>query len=150
MREDLRKQKRESVVADQPISKPAARRQEHQPPAAVAKWGWRYHHLGIPTDAPREGERYLEPYKMYVSGFDTSPFGVEWMRFEPGSPISELIQTVPHLAFEVDDLDAELVGKELLSEVGSPCAGVRVAMIVDDGAPVELMEFCREESEDER
>ncbi|MCP4662541.1 MAG: hypothetical protein GY856_44665 [bacterium] len=105
--------------------------------------------MGIPTDTPREGERYLEQFKMYVSGFDTSPFGIEWMRFEPGSPISELIQTVPHLAFEVDDLDAELEGKELLSEVGSPSEGVRVAMIVDDGAPVELIEFCRDAPETE-
>jgi len=78
---------------------------------------------------------------MYVSGFETSPYGIEWMRFEPGSPISELVRTVPHVAFEVDDLDAEIVGKDLLGEVSEPSKGVRVAMIVDNGAPVELLEF---------
>lgn len=149
MRENLDKRTWKSDMANQGVSKLAKPRLEHHPPAAVAKWGWRYHHLGIPTDTPREGERYLEPYKMYVSGFDTSPFGIEWIRFEPGSPISELIQTVPHLAFEVDDLEAELEGRELLSEVDSPCEGVRVAMIVEDGAPVELMEFRREQPETE-
>ena len=116
-------------------------RQDHQPPAAVAEWGWRYHHLGVPTDTPRPGERYLEALKMYVSGFETSPYGVEWMRFEPGSPVSELVRTVPHVAFEVDDLDAELRGKEVLSEPSSPSAGVRVAMILHNGLPVELLEF---------
>jgi len=114
---------------------------------AVGRWGWRYHHLGIPTDTPRPGERYLEPYKIYVSGFETSPYGIEWMRFEPESPVSELVRTVPHRAFEVDDLDAELEGKELLSEVSSPGEGIRVAMIVDDGAPVELLEFRRDAPE---
>ena len=117
-------------------------RKDHEPPAVATK-GWRYHHLGIPTDKPRPGERYLEQYKMYVSGFEASPYGIEWMRFEPGSPISELIRTIPHVAFEVDHLDAEIKGKELLGEVSEPSEGVSVAMIIDNGAPVELLEFRR-------
>lgn len=115
-------------------------RKDHEPPA-VASRGWRYHHVGIPTKESRAGERHLAHLGMYVSGFETSPYGVEWMRFDPDSPISELIRTVPHVAFEVDDLDAEIVGKELLGEVSEPSDGVRVAMIVDNGAPVELLEF---------
>jgi hypothetical protein len=97
--------------------------------------------MGIPTPASRPGERYLPHLKMWVSGFDTSPYGVEWMRFEPGCPISELVRTVPHIAFEVEDLDAALEGLTLIGEVGSPSGGVRAAMILDDGAPVELLEF---------
>jgi hypothetical protein len=118
----------------------SAIRKDHESPA-VARRGWRYHHLGIPTTQPRAGERHLEHLGMHVSGFETSPYGVEWMRFDPDSPICELIRTVPHVAFEVDDLDAEIVGKELLGEVSEPSDGVRVAMIVDNGAPVELIEF---------
>ncbi len=118
----------------------AALRKDREPPAVVSR-GWRYHHLGIPTKEPRAGERYLAHLGMYVSGFETSPYGVEWMRFDPDSPISPLIQTVPHVAFEVDDLDAEIEGKELLGEVSEPSDGVRVAMIIDNGAPVELLEF---------
>jgi hypothetical protein len=78
---------------------------------------------------------------MHVSGFDTSPYGIEWMRFEADSPVSELVRTVPHVAFEVDDLDAALEGQEVLSPPGSPSDGVRAAMINDNGAPVELIEF---------
>ena len=80
---------------------------------------------------------------MYVSGFETSPYGIEWMRFEKDSPISELVKTVPHLAFEVDDLEIALEGKELIGEISSPSEGVRVAMIIDNGAPVELLEFSK-------
>lgn len=115
-------------------------RKDHEPPAVTVR-GWRYHHMGIPTDRPRTGERYLQQFKVYVSGFETSPYGIEWMRFEAGSPISELIRTVPHIAFVVDDLEAEIEGKELLGGVSEPSEGVRVAMIIADGAPVELMEF---------
>jgi hypothetical protein len=116
-------------------------RKDHELPAAISAWGWRYHHLGIPTDTPRPGERYLEQFKMHVCGFETSPCGIEWMRFEPDSPISALIRSVPHLAFEVDDLEAALEGKEILTPPSPLADGVRVAMIVENGAPVELLEF---------
>jgi len=124
------------------VTKPR-RRRDHEPPKATAEWGWRFHHLGVPTDVPRPGEYYVEAFKMYVSGFWTSPYGVEWMRFEPGSPIAEIIQKVPHLAFEVDDLDAALEGKEILTPPNSPSQGVMVAMILHNGAPVELIHFSK-------
>ena len=116
-------------------------RQDHEPPPAIAKDGWRFHHLGIPTDTPKPGERYIEHHKIHVAGFDTSPYGIEWMRFDEDCPVSKLVRTVPHIAFEVDDIDEALKGKEILSPPGSPSQGVRAAMIIDNGAPVELIEF---------
>jgi catechol 2,3-dioxygenase-like lactoylglutathione lyase family enzyme len=107
----------------------------------VSAQGWRYHHIGIPTDTPRPGERYLPQFKMYVSGFDTSPYGIEWMRIDSDSPLPAPVRSLPHIAFEVDDLDAALEGKDVLCPPGSPSQGVRAAMIVDDGALIELIEF---------
>jgi hypothetical protein len=118
-------------------------RKDHQPPLATSEWGWRYHHLGVPTTIPRPGEQYLEAFKMYVSGFDSSPYGIEWMRFEPDSRISELVRTVPHPAFEVDDLQAALAGKHVLTPPNSPSPGVMVVMIVDNGCPVEFLQFSK-------
>jgi hypothetical protein len=103
----------------------------------------RYHHLGIPTEIRRPGERYLENFKMYVSGYEDSPFGIEWMRFEDGSPVPDLVRTVPHVAFEVDDLARELQGHQLLIEPNSPSEGVTVAFIVHNGAPVEFLQIDR-------
>jgi hypothetical protein len=117
------------------------KREDHEEPWATQRWGWRYHHTGIPTTRQQPGERYLPQFKMYVSGFPDSPYGIEWMRFEPGSPISELVRTVPHVAFEVDDLDQALEGKQVLSPAGTPSSGVRAAMIVDNDCPIELIEF---------
>ncbi len=78
---------------------------------------------------------------MHVQGFESSPYGVEWMRFEPGCPISERVRTVPHVAFEVDDLEAALAAIGVKAEVTSPSAGVRVAMFEDNGAMIELLQF---------
>ena len=100
-----------------------------------------YHHLGIPTDIKLENEIYLKDFKVYVSGYNDSPYGIEWMRYEPDCPLPELVKTVPHVAFKVDNLDEELKGKDVLIEPNSPSAGVTVAFIVDNGAPVEFLQF---------
>jgi len=101
----------------------------------------RYHHLGIPTTTPRPDEQYLPEYKFFHSGYETSPYGIEWKRYEPGSPIPEIVQIVPHIAFEVDDLEAELAGREILIPPNSPSPGVIVAFILDNGAPVEFLKI---------
>ena len=118
-------------------------RRGHEPPPVVSKLGWRYHHVGIPTDLPRPNEKHLEAFGVHVSGFSTSPFGIEWMRYSDDSPLHPIIKTVPHVAFEVDDLDAALEGQEVIYPPGSPSEGVRAAMILVDGAPVELIWFSR-------
>jgi hypothetical protein len=112
-------------------------------PECIKEWGWKYHHLGVPTENIMPDETYLPQFKFYVTGFNTSPFGIEWMRFEADSPVSKLIQTVPHIAFEVDDLDHELSSHNLkvLTEPNSHTKGIRVAMIEHNGAPIELIEF---------
>lgn len=102
-----------------------------------------YHHMGIPTTEVREGERYLPEFKMYVSGYGVSEYGIEWMRFEPGSPVPELVQRVPHVAFEVDDLAAAIAGKDVLIPPNSPSPGVTVAFVVEHGAPIEFLQIDR-------
>jgi len=118
-------------------------RRGHEPPPAVAHDGWRYHHIGIPSPIPRPGEIYLAHLKVYVSGFESSPYGIQWMRFDHDAPYPEIVMTVPHVAFEVDDLAAAIAGRDILIAPNSPSSGVTVAMILSDGAPVELLEFRR-------
>jgi len=117
------------------------RRRDDEPPAAIAVEGWRYHHMGIPTRTPRPDEVRVPHLKIHVAGFESSPCGIQWMRFDEDAPYAEIVMTVPHVAFEVDDLEAALKGKEILTQPNSPSAGVLVAMILDQGAPVELLQF---------
>jgi len=124
------------------------KRRSHEPPPVLAKLGWRYHHLGIPHTLPRAGERHLDHLGVHVCGFETSPFGIEWMRFEPHCQVPDIVRTIPHLAFAVDDLDEALKGRQVLIAPNVPSPGVRVAFILDDGAPVELLEFSDQEPSD--
>jgi hypothetical protein len=120
-------------------------RQDNEQPESIEKWGWKFHHIGIPTEKIMPDEVHLPQFGLFVSGFSKSPFGIEWMRYEPSSQINELIKRVPHIAFEVDDLDLELARYDfkIITKPNSPGAGVRVAMIEHNGAPVELIEFSK-------
>ena len=123
--------------------RPKRLREGHEAPPIFAR-GWRYHHLGIPTSIPHPEERHLKHLKLFVRGFETSPFGIEWMRFEPDCEIHDLIKQVPHVAFEVDDIEQAINGFEVIYPISSPSEGVRSAMIAHDGAPIELIEFSAE------
>lgn len=103
----------------------------------------RYHHLGIPTTEPRPDERHLERLKVFVSGYEQSAYGIEWMRFEADCPVPDLVRRVPHVAFEVDDLAVAIAGKKVIIPTNSPSPGVLVAFIEEDGAPIELLQFTK-------
>ena len=124
----------------QPMTKT---REDNELPLVTSIWGWKYHHLSIPTKKKMPGETYLKKFKLHVSGFSTCPFGIEWMRFEKDSPMNNLIQSVPHLAFEVNNIDFELSKHDfnVISKPESNFEGIKVVMIEYNGAPIELIEF---------
>ncbi len=119
------------------------KRKDNEAPEAISEWGWRFHHIGIPTNAKIKNERYLETYRIGVGGFESSPFGVEWMRFEKDCQVPLIIQKIPHIAFEVDDIEKEFKRKNfhVITQPNSPSEGVKVVMIEYEGAPIELIEF---------
>jgi len=104
----------------------------------------KYHHIGIPTQTPQPGETYLEKYRLFCTDHETNPFGIQWMRYEGDCPLPELVKTMPHVAFEVDDLQLALNGQEILIQPNNPSPGVLVAFILCDGAPVELLQILKE------
>ena len=118
-------------------------RKDHEQPLATAKWGWKFHHVGIPTTKSIHNETSLPNLDIAVGGFRESPYGIEWMRFGEDCHVPELIKTVPHVAFEVDNIDDELARHDftILTTANSPSEGVKVVMIEHNGAPVELIEF---------
>jgi hypothetical protein len=109
--------------------------------------GYRYHHIGIPTQEPVPGEVHIPHLKMHAFGFEESRFGVEWIRFDEDNELPELVKTVPHVAFVVEDLAAALEGEKVLIAANSPMPGITVAFIEHNGAPVEFLQFTGPEAE---
>ncbi len=103
----------------------------------------KFNHIGIPTTKPFEGEISLPHLKMTVSDHTNNPFGIQWQRYDDDAPYPEIVKTIPHVAFEVDNLQSALEGHAVIIEPNSPSPGLLVAFIEVNGAPVELMEIDR-------
>ena len=101
----------------------------------------KYNHLGIPTTSNFEGEIDLPHLKITVSDHENNPFGIQWQRYWENAPYPDLVKTVPHVAFEVDDLSAALAGHKVIIQPNSPSEGLLVAFVEVNGAPVELMQY---------
>ena len=100
----------------------------------------KYNHIGIPTTSTFDGEIPLPHLKVTVSDHQNNRFGIQWQRYWDGAPYPDLVKTVPHVAFEVDDLADAIRDKKVIIEPNSPSTGVLVAFIEVNGAPVELMQ----------
>lgn len=103
----------------------------------------KYNHLGIPTNDSFEGEIDLPHLKMTVSNHENNPFGIQWQRYWKDAPYPDLVKTIPHIAFEVEDLEAALENQNILIEPNSPSEGLIVAFIEVNGAPIELMQYIQ-------
>ncbi len=101
----------------------------------------KYNHVGIPTTAHFDGEIPLPHLKVTVSDHQNNPFGIQWQRYWDGAPYPDLVKTVPHVAFEVDDLAEAIRDQRVIVAPNSPSTGVLVAMVEVNGAPVELMQI---------
>jgi hypothetical protein len=103
-----------------------------------------FHHIGLPTDESRAGEYYVEETKVWVTDPRRHPYRVEYLRFEADSPVKGPVRDMPHVAYRVDDLAAELAGEEVLIEPFEPSPNFTVAFVLKDGAVIELMKFDKE------
>jgi hypothetical protein len=106
---------------------------------------YRYHHLGIPTKEVFAGATYLPQFKMHVSDHLATPYGIQWMRFDDDCTFPDLVKSVPHVAFQVDDLREAIRGKKVIIEPNEPAPGILVAFIEEAGAPVEFREIRNHE-----
>jgi hypothetical protein len=99
-----------------------------------------FHHFGVPTHTKQDHETYIDGAKVYVTDPDRHPYRVEFLRFEPDSPMHKDIINKPHAAYVVDDLEAALDGKSVIVEPFDATESLRVAFINDNGAVIELMQ----------
>ena len=99
-----------------------------------------FHHIGIPTTEIQPDEKYSSTFKMYTSGGQNSEYRIQYHRFEEDSPLHPLIKSKPHVAFKVDNLEKAIENKEVILSPYEPFLGFKVAMIVECGMPIELIE----------
>ena len=103
-----------------------------------------FHHIGLPTDESHAGEYYVAETKVWVTDPRKDRYRVEYLRFEPDSPVTGPVRDLPHVAYRVDDLHAALRGEQVLIEPFNPSPNCTVAFILKEGAVIEFMKFEHE------
>lgn len=98
-------------------------------------------HFGVVTQTPQPGEFYVESLKVWLTDFSKSPNHIEFLRFEEGSCMPEIIQTTAHIAYEVESLKEALVNANVLVEPFVGGEKLMCAFIEEEGIAIELMEF---------
>jgi hypothetical protein len=105
----------------------------------------RFDHIGVVTAERQRAESWVEATRVWVTSPRAHAYNVEFLRFEPDSPVTGPLRSQPHVAYRVDDLSSAIVGHELLAEPFHPAADdpefLTVAFVQVDGAVIELMEY---------
>jgi len=103
----------------------------------------RFDHIGLVTDDAKSGESWVEETRVWVTSPREHPYNVEWLRFEPDTPVTGPLRTEPHVAYRVDDAQAAIEGLEVLAEPFDVGDGfLTVAFVIVDGAVVEFMQYA--------
>lgn len=100
-----------------------------------------FHHVGVVTDQPQPDEIYVEETRVHVTNPNDHPNRIEYLRFEPDSPIRGPVRDLPHIAFKVPKLEPEIEGREVLLGPFQAMDNLRVVFVLLDGAVYEFMEF---------
>lgn len=102
-----------------------------------------FDHIGIVTEEKKAGEMFVAATKVWVTNMREHPYNVEWLRFEPDTPVTGPLRTQPHVAFRVKDIKKMMKGKKVLLEPFAVNDKLTVGFILsDDGAIVEFMQYA--------
>lgn len=102
----------------------------------------RFDHVGLRTETPQPGERFVAKTRVWVTDPALHPFRVEWLRYTPESRVPDVLRDRPHIAYRVDAIQAEAQGlRELIAPFASVAGHVVGFYETPDGAVVELMEY---------
>lgn len=101
----------------------------------------KFSHIGIPTAHEHQGEVFNQDIGLYATDFNQSEHAIEWLRFLAESPMPEALKSTAHVAYEVDDLEQAIQGKTVLLEPFHANESLKIAFIMEDEAPVELMQY---------
>jgi hypothetical protein len=96
-----------------------------------------FDHVGIPTAQNQLEEMYVGQTKVWVTDPMRHPQRIEYLRFEPDSPVTGPVRELPHVAFRVDHLEREIEGAEVLLGPFHATDTLRVVFVLKDGAVFE-------------
>ncbi len=103
-----------------------------------------FDHIGLVTTEKKAGEDFVESTRVWVTNPKEHPFCVEWLRYEPDSPVTGPVREKAHVAYRVDDLARASKDLKVLLEPFEVGGFTRVGFYeTADGVVVELMQYLK-------
>ena len=103
-----------------------------------------FDHIGIITDEKKEEEMFVPPTRVWVTDFRKHPFHIEWLRFEPDTPVTGPVRERPHVAYRVDNIEEAARGLKVLLEPFDAEIAIVGFYETPDGGVVEFMKYKEE------
>jgi len=100
-----------------------------------------FDHIGIITTEKRPNEIYVPATKVWITDFRLHPYRVEWLRFEPDTPVTGPVRDQPHVAYRVKSIAEASKGMKVLLEPFDVEFAIVGFYQTTDGAVVEFMEY---------
>lgn len=100
-----------------------------------------FNHVGIVTNEKKEGAVFNEGLKVWLTDYNQSPNRIEFLKFEEGSCMPELVQSNAHIAYTVPCLQTELEGKNVIFGPAVCDEHLTIAFIEEEGIAIEIMEI---------
>lgn len=97
-------------------------------------------HIGIPVNEKPEHANYLAEAKLYITDPAASKNNIEFLFFEKECQMPEIVKNSTHIAYMVDDIEAEIKDAKILIPPFMPLPNLKAAFILEDGIPVEVMQ----------
>jgi hypothetical protein len=104
----------------------------------------KFDHIGVVTVEKQAKESWVEATRVWVTSPRDHPYNIEYLRFEPDSPVTGPLRTQPHVAYRVSDVHEAIKGhKVLLEPFDAAGTGFCLVAFVDagGGAIVEFMQY---------
>lgn len=104
----------------------------------------RFDHIGVPTKEKHSDEMWVDDTKVWVTDPAEHPYYIEYLRYRDDSPVEGPVREENHVAFRVDDLDAEIEGENVLLGPFMATDKLRVVFVEKFGVVFEFMDYREE------
>ena len=101
-----------------------------------------FDHVGMPTTEEKAGSTFVPATRVWITDAHQHPFRVEWLRFEPDSPVTGPLHDEPHIGYRVptrEDITKLSQGMQVLLEPFDAGFAVAGFYRTADGANIEFV-----------
>ena len=102
----------------------------------------KFDHIGLIATERKANEDWVEATRVWVTNPKKHRLNVEWLRYEPDSPVTGPVREKSHVAYQVESIEEASKGMKTLLEPFWANEKLRVGFFeFEDGSVVEFMEY---------